>query len=50
MMFSRTTLFKRLLLSLLLLGLVACTDPWDRIQGEPSEEGTVQTETHEEDH
>lgn len=50
MMFSRATLLKRLLLCFMLLGLVACTDPWDRIQGEPSEEGTVQTETHEGDH
>ena len=41
---------RALTLSLLLLSLTACidlTDPYDRIQGEPSEEGVAATATDE---
>lgn len=34
-------------LSLLLLSLIACEDPFDRIQGEPGEEGVTATATDE---
>ncbi len=46
-----STALSRALVLVLLLGLVACTDPLDRIQGEPSEASPTQTEeTHKGEH
>jgi hypothetical protein len=32
-----SNLFRTLMLTLLIAALGACDDPWDRVQGEPSE-------------
>ena len=44
---TNNTILRRALLLALLIGLTACTDPLDRVQGEPNGAEPAQTEeTH----